>query len=87
MTGTLRREFLDQLLIVNEHRLRRVLGEYLQHYNAARPHRALGQLTPAQASTRPPELIDLADHRIHRRRRSSTRIVFPSPTGPVRPAL
>jgi hypothetical protein len=32
----------------------------------------------------PPEPIDLADHRIHRRRRSSTRIVFPSPTGYAR---
>ena len=53
--GTLRRELLDQLLIVNEHHLRRVLTEYLQHYNAARPHRSLGQLAPAQADTRPPD--------------------------------
>jgi hypothetical protein len=53
--GTLRRELLDRLLIVNEHHLRRVLTEYLRHYNTARPHRALGQLTPAQADTRPPE--------------------------------
>ena len=65
--GTLRRELLDQLLIVNEHHLRRVLTEYLQHYNAARPHRSLGQLTPAQADTRPPEPINLADHRIRRK--------------------
>ena len=43
--GTLRRELLDRLLIVNEHHLRQVLTEYLQHYNTARPHRALGQLT------------------------------------------
>ena len=47
--GTLRRELLDRLLIVNEHHLRRVLTEYLRHYNTARPHRALGQLAPAQA--------------------------------------
>ncbi|MFY9928886.1 MAG: integrase core domain-containing protein [Streptosporangiaceae bacterium] len=40
--GTLRRELLDQLLIVNEHHLRRVLTEYMVHYNTARPHRALG---------------------------------------------
>ena len=46
MIGTLRRELLDRLLIVNEHHLRRVLTEYLRHYNAARPHRSLGQLTP-----------------------------------------
>jgi len=39
------------MLIVNEHHLRRVLTEYFVHYNAARPHRSLGQLTPAQADT------------------------------------
>jgi putative transposase len=64
--GTLRRELFDRLLIVNEHHLRRVLTEYLRHYNTARPHRALGQLAPAQAHARPPE-INLAEHRIRRR--------------------
>ncbi len=63
--GTLRRELFDRLLIVNEHHLRRVLTEYLLHYNTARPHRALGQLAPAQADTQPPE-INLAEHRIRR---------------------
>jgi putative transposase len=62
--GTLRRELLDRLLIVNEHHLRQVLTEYLRHYNTARPHRALGQLAPAQADTRPPQ-INLAEHRPH----------------------
>ena len=67
MIGTLRRELLDRLLIVNEHHLRRALAEYLRHYNAARPHRSLGQLTPAQAETQPPQTINLAAHRVHRR--------------------
>jgi hypothetical protein len=67
MVGTLRRELLDRLLIVNEHHLRRVLTEYLRHYNTARPHRALGQLTPAQADTRPPGPINLADHWVRRK--------------------
>jgi putative transposase len=66
MIGTLRRELFDRLLIVNERHLRRVLTDYLRHYNAARPHRTLGQLAPAQAGTRPPE-INLAEHRIRRR--------------------
>jgi len=57
---------MDGLLIVNEQHLRRALTEYQKHYNAARPHRSLGQLTPAQADTRPPEPIDLADHRVRR---------------------
>ena len=64
--GTLRRELLDQVLIVNEHHLRQVLTEYLRHYNTTRPHRSLGQLTPAQADTCPPEPVNLAEHRIHR---------------------
>jgi putative transposase len=64
--GTLRRELLDRLLIVNEQHLRRVLTEYLRHYNTARPHRALGQFAPAQAHARPPE-INLAEHRIRRK--------------------
>jgi transposase InsO family protein len=67
MTGTLRRELLDQMLIVSEHHLRRVLTEYLLHYNDARPHRSLGQLTPAQADTHPPEPVNLAEFRIRRK--------------------
>jgi putative transposase len=51
MIGTLRRELFDRLLIVNEHHLRRVLTEYLLHYNAARPHRALPARTGS--SSRP----------------------------------
>jgi transposase InsO family protein len=66
MIGTLRRELLDWLLIINEHHLRQVLAEYLQHYNTARPHRALGQLAPAQAGAQPPQ-INLAERRVRRR--------------------
>jgi hypothetical protein len=54
------------LPIVNQYHLRRVLTEYLRHYNAA-PHRSLGQLTPAQADTRRPEPINIAEHRIRRK--------------------
>ena len=67
MIGTLRRELLDGLLILNERHLRQVLTEYLHHYNTARPHRTLGQLPPAQAGT-PPQRINLAEHRIRRKR-------------------
>jgi hypothetical protein len=67
MIGTLRRELLDRMLIVNERHLRRVLTVYLGHFNAARPHRSLGQLAPAQAETRAPEPVNLADYRIRRK--------------------
>ena len=67
MIGTLRREVLGRLLILSEQHLRQVLTEYLRHYDTARPHRARGQLTPAQASTCPPEPVNLAEYRIRRK--------------------
>jgi putative transposase len=65
--GTVRRELLDRLLIINEHHLRQVLTEYLRHYNTARPHRSPCQLTPAQADACPPEPVNLAEHQIRRK--------------------
>ena len=44
--GTLRRECLDHVIAVNERQRRRVLGEYVQHYNAMRPHRSLALDSP-----------------------------------------
>jgi putative transposase len=42
---TVRTEVTDQMLIVGERHLRRVLAAYAAHYNTQRPHRAL-QLRP-----------------------------------------
>jgi hypothetical protein len=67
MIGTLRRELLDRVLVVNERHLTRILTIYLHHFNTARPHRTLGQLTPAQTETEPPPVINLADYRVRRR--------------------
>ncbi|HZC98860.1 MAG TPA: integrase core domain-containing protein [Actinomycetes bacterium] len=44
--GTVRREVLDRMLIVGRRHLVSVLGEYGEHYNVHRPHRALGQAPP-----------------------------------------
>ncbi len=52
--------------MVSEAHLRQVLTEYPQHYNTARPHRALGQLLPAQDHNHPPK-INLAEHRVRRK--------------------
>jgi transposase InsO family protein len=41
-----RRECLDRMLITGERHLRLVLGEYADHYNVHRPHRALQQSPP-----------------------------------------
>ncbi|MDH6223616.1 putative transposase [Streptomyces sp. MJP52] len=44
--GTIRREALDHVLIMNETHARHVLAAYEQHYNEHRPHRAHNQLPP-----------------------------------------
>jgi Integrase core domain len=46
LIGTLRRECLDHLIVVNERHLRAVLAEFS---NGARPHRTLGLETPLPA--------------------------------------
>jgi putative transposase len=43
---SVRNECLDQVLIVHERHLQRVLAEYVAYFNAWRPHRRLGQRAP-----------------------------------------
>lgn len=43
---TLRHELLDRTIIWNEGQLRRLLDEYVAHYNGHRPHRGLRQRAP-----------------------------------------
>ena len=43
---SVRKECLDQLLILNERHLRRVLAEYITYYNTARPHQGINQQIP-----------------------------------------
>lgn len=44
--GGLRRECLDHVLILGEDHLRRVLAEWVLHFNDGRPHQGLGQHIP-----------------------------------------
>jgi hypothetical protein len=46
--GTIRRELLDRLLIINQRHAEAVLREFQLHYNDHRPHRSLGQAAPAR---------------------------------------
>jgi putative transposase len=44
--GSVRRELLDRILIMNARHLRKVLAEYETHFNSHRPHRALNHASP-----------------------------------------
>jgi putative transposase len=46
LLGTLRRECLDFLIPLTEHHLRRLLQEWVPHYNEGRPHMSLGPGIP-----------------------------------------
>jgi Integrase core domain len=49
LVGTLRRECLDHLVILNEAHLRAALTEFLGYYDVERPHRTLALQTPTPA--------------------------------------
>ena len=46
LIGTIRRECLDWLIVLNERHLRSVLREWVAHYNQGRPHASLGPGIP-----------------------------------------
>ncbi len=46
LVGTIRREFLDWMIPLSESHQRRILREWVRHYNTARPHSSLGPGIP-----------------------------------------
>ena len=52
--GTVRRECLDWLRILNRRHLERVLREYTDHYNTHGPHRSLELMPPAAIARKDP---------------------------------
>ncbi|MET7551488.1 hypothetical protein [Streptomyces sp. NPDC005078] len=67
MIGTIRREALDHLLIMNEAHAWHVLAAYERHCNEHRPHRARNQLPPG-AAQQPITVHDLEVRRLLRTR-------------------
>jgi putative transposase len=57
--GSIRRELLDRLLIVNQRHAAAVLRAFERHYNGHRPHRTLGQAAPLRPlPRRSPTAVD-----------------------------
>ncbi len=57
--GTIRRELLDRILILNQRHAAAVLHEFERHYNDHRPHRTLGQAAPLRRlPRRTPTVVD-----------------------------
>jgi putative transposase len=44
--GSLRRECLDHVLVLDSRHFQRVVAEYVRYHNAARPHQGIHQQTP-----------------------------------------
>jgi putative transposase len=53
MIGTLRRELLDRVTVLNEAHLRRLMASYLQYYHTCRPHISLERNAPIPRAMQP----------------------------------
>jgi hypothetical protein len=62
LVGSIRRECLDFLIPLNERHLRRILKDWLAHYNKGRPHSALGPGIPEPSEGIP--VLEISGHRI-----------------------
>jgi hypothetical protein len=67
--GSLRRELLDHVIILNERHLKRLLSSYLDYYHRWRTHRSLDQDAPEGRPVRsaePGNVLELpAVHGLH----------------------
>ena len=55
MIGSVRRECLDNVVVLSERHLRRILKDYFAHYHRWRCHQSLGMDCPEPRAVQPPE--------------------------------
>ena len=55
LVGSIRRECLDRVIVLNERQLRRVLESYVEYYHHARPHRSLDHDSPVPRPVESPD--------------------------------
>jgi len=56
LIGTVRRECLNHLIVLNENHLRRLLRDYFLYYHQARTHLSLGKDSPEPRPVERPDL-------------------------------
>jgi len=56
VTGSIRRECLDHLIVFNENSLRQTLNSYFDYYHRSRTHLSLGKDSPEPRAIQPPEM-------------------------------
>ena len=60
--GTLRRDLLDHVIVLNEQHLRRLLRTFVaQYYHPSRTHLSLGKDAPDPRSVEPPSMGDVVE--------------------------
>jgi transposase InsO family protein len=57
LVGTIRRECLDFLIPLGQRHLKRILREFIRHYNRGRPHSALGPGMPEPPQAKVPASV------------------------------
>ncbi len=55
LVGSIRREYLDHVIVVNEAHLLRILREYVRYYHESRPHLSLERNSPKPREIELPE--------------------------------
>jgi transposase InsO family protein len=61
LVGSIRRECLDHIKLLNESSLRRILKSYFQYYLCSRAHLSLGKDAPIPRTIHPPDLGALVE--------------------------
>jgi putative transposase len=59
--GSIRREWLDRMIVLSAGHLRRILLSYAAYYNRARTHLSLGKDAPDRRAIQPPEQGDIRE--------------------------
>jgi hypothetical protein len=75
LVGSIRRECLDHVIVLNQRHLYRILTAYFAYYPKSRTHLSLGKDTPEPRAVQPPsmgEIVELQEvgglhHRYERR--------------------